>query len=172
MVVVVATHSDQILIKTYLQVHIHGFHSIYHCINRFYLSHTKWITQVKNGVQFVACYLMTFAEGNYPYTSTNRGADVDRREERSSAILPSSARTVISSISLRIRSACSAAPDKSATRAHAARMAIRTGSGNVIFLFITSASAAAEGSTLNVTREGVGTGYRPSSFPQTLYVFS
>ena len=112
-------------------------------------------------------YLMTFAEGNYPYTSTNRGADVDRREERSSAILPSSARTVVSSISLRIRSACSAAPDKLATRAHAARMAIRTGSGNVNFLFIASALAAAEGSTLNVTRDGVGTGYRPSSIPQT-----
>ena len=106
-------------------------------------------------------------ERYYPRTSTNRDVDVDRREERSSAILPSSARTVISSKSLRIRSACSAAPDKLATRAHAARMAIRTGSGNTNFLFMASAAAAAEGSTLNVTRDGVGTGYRPSSFPQT-----
>jgi hypothetical protein len=37
-------------------------------------------------------------------------------------------------------------------------MAIRTGSGNVNSLFIASALAAAEGSTLNVTRDGEGTG--------------
>ena len=65
------------------------------------------------------------------------------------------------------RAACSAAPDKLKTRAHAARMAIRTGSGNTNFLFMASAAAAAEGSMPNVTRDGVGTGYRPSSFPQT-----